>query len=278
MAYRLNWGSNHPGLLVYLIDLSGSMSQNSRLEYVFKTVQEVSEYLIGMCDQGVLLNRFHIKILGYNSDVYKFFDGSVIDLDKKLDEAFEKGLSIFEVFDNSDQAAAQWQTYTADAFRKVAEELRAWVSNQQACNIPVPAPVVIHVTDGQPEEAERDEAAATKDALAAAEEIKAISVPDGNSLLFNIHITDIAGKTLRFPSKRPEGSDKESLRLKYLFDASSEMTDTFVVRAKSFKFEAESKSRFMVSNEHDRSALAKLIAFGSSVTSVGGEFVELPKY
>jgi uncharacterized protein YegL len=279
MAYNLGWGSNHPGCLVYLIDMSGSMSQNSRMEYVTETVKEVSEYLVSMCEKGgTLLNRFHIKIFGYNTDVFKLFDGSVVDLDAKLEEAYVKNVSLFDTFDNKDKVKPQWQTYTAKAFRKVAEETKEWVKRQQNNQIPVPAPIIIHVTDGHPEEKERVEALAISDALSAAQDIKSIAVPDGNALLFNIHITDIAGKTLRFPSVSPNGNDKDAARLRFLFDASSEMTDMFVARANAFKLNAQSRSRFMVSNEHDRNILAKLIAFGSSVTSVGGEFVELPKY
>ena len=276
MAYSLSWGSNHPGFLVYLIDLSGSMSTNSRIEYVSETVTKVSEYLVGMCENGELQNRFDIRIIGYNSDVIDLFSGSVIDLDNKLEEAFNKKVSLFGTFDG--KAEPNWQTYTAKGFRAAADQVLTWINQQQSKNIPIPAPVVIHLTDGHPEESGRSEAEATADALKAANEIKSISVPDGNVLLFNIHIDEVEGNSLRLPSQRPTGSDVKSSRLQFLFDASSIMTDVFVNRANAFKLDAEQGSRFMVSNESDKDLLARLIAFGSSVTSVGGSFVEMPKY
>jgi hypothetical protein len=235
--------------------------------------EEITDVLLDADLSGIESHGIQ-RLIRYHKEI---LDGYV-DLDAKLEEAYVKNVSLFDTFDNKDKVKPQWQTYTAKAFRKVPEETKEWVKRQQNNQIPVPAPIIIHVTDGHPEEKERVEALAISDALSAAQDIKSIAVPDGNALLFNIHITDIAGKTLRFPSVSPNGNDKDAARLRFLFDASSEMTDMFVARANAFKLNAQSRSRFMVSNEHDRNILAKLIAFGSSVTSVGGEFVELPKY
>lgn len=268
MAYNLAWGSNHPGHLVYLIDLSGSMAKDNKIDDVIDTIAQVSEYLIGMCeDLSTIKNRFSITILGYNSEIVTLFKGSVIDLDKKLDET-----DGHPMFDKENEAKPQWQTYTANGFRAVAEDIRQWIVQQQSKNIQIPAPIVIHITDGYPYEHERDEDAARKDALKVAEEIKQIAVPDGNTLLFNIHIDKGDVQTLTFPNTRPD-----DIRRQFLFDASSIMSDLFITRAKGFELPAKEGARFMVSNEKDKNVLAKLIAFGSSMTSLGDSSMELPK-
>lgn len=268
MAYNLAWGSNHPGHLVYLVDLSSSMAKDNKIDDVIDTIAQVSEYLIGMCeDRNDIKNRFSITILGYNSEVIPLFKGSVIELDKKLEETNGHPL-----FDKEQEAKPQWQTYTAMGFRAAAEDIRQWINQQQSNNIQIPAPIVIHITDGYPYEHERDEDAARQDALKAAEEVKNISVPDGQTLLFNIHIDKGDGVNLTFPNSRPD-----DIRRQFLYDASSVMTGLFVTRAKGFELPAKDGARFMVSNEKDPHALAKLVAFGSSMTSLGDSSIELPK-
>lgn len=270
MAYSLAWGSDHPGHLVYIVDLSQSMSRNDKIDNVIFVLGEVSEYLIGMCESfHSVKNRFSITILGYNTDIYELFSGSVLDLNKRLDDLGDKPM-----FDKSKEAAPRWQTYTAKAFRAAAKDIREWISEQNRSNVPTPVPIVIHITDGHPEENERGETEAVKDALQAAQDLKSISVADGSTLLFNIHIDGVkTTEALRFPDSRPT----TDARRQFLFDASSTMPDVFSERANSFGFTTTRGSRFMVSNESNPHVLARLVAFGSSASSQGDTLKELPK-
>ena len=255
---KIPWGSTHPGHLVYLVDLSQSMGQDGKIDNVIETIRQVSEYLVSMSEEGTeLRNRFSISIYGYNSNVVTLFRGSVIDLDKKLEEQSNKRLPLF---DKEKEAKPQWQTYTEKGFQAVAEDIKQWISQQQKNNILMPVPIVIHITDGYPYEHERRPEQARDAALKAAKELMEISVPDGNVLLFNIHIGEGTQESLTFPNSQPKDEDR-----KFLYEASSIMTEDIVTRAKSFKLPAKEGSRFMVSNETDQQALAKLVAFGSSI-------------
>lgn len=276
--YKLGWGRNHPGYLVYLVDLSESMSLYGRVDYVIDTIRQVCEYLIGMCEEEdedgniEIKNRFYIKIYGYNSDVFELQERcSVVELDKKLEALGEKPM-----FDKKGKAKPQWQTYTAKAFKAVAADFRQWIAAQDDKGIPTPAPIVIHITDGYPYEEELKDnlEEARKKALNEAKDIQSIHVPDGYALLFNIHIDKDDKEKLSFPVECPTDVNR-----KFLFDVSSQMTDDFVIRARDgFQLPARKGSRFMISNESDRIALAKLVAFGSSVTSNGNSNRELPKF
>lgn len=276
--YKLGWGRNHPGYLVYLVDLSESMGLYGRIDYVIDTIGQVCEYLIGMCededDKGniIIKDRFFIKILGYNSDVFELQERcSAVELDKKLESLKGKPM-----FDKNGKAKPQWQTYTAKAFKAVAADIRQWIDEQNGRGIPTPAPIVIHITDGYPyeEELRNNLNEARRKALDEATDIKNICVPDGHVLLFNIHIDKDDKEKLSFPVECPTDVER-----KFLFEASSQMTDDFVIRARDgFQLPAKEGSRFMVSNESDRIALAKLVAFGSSVTSNGNSNRELPKF
>lgn len=278
--YSLSWGTNHPGHLVYLIDLSGSMERDGKFEMVKEVIQEVSNFLVGMSKQIVRENgqtkqsikdRFTVKILAYNSKMIKLFEGSVIDLNKKLKEAKEakkqnltkEDFPLLSVF-NPD-AKPSSMTYTEMAFKAAKADILQWIALQTENKMPIPAPIVIHITDGHPEEQNVDEPISMKNALDVAKEIKQINVPDGNVLLFNIHITGKSQTdTLRFPITEP--SDP---RLKFLYDASSPLSNTFCERAQSIGLEAKPGCRFMVSNESEKDLLARLIKFGSSLSSYG---------
>lgn len=270
MAYSLAWGSNHPGHLIYLVDLSWSMASDNKIDDVIEVIENVSDYLVGMCeDFGNLKDRFSIHIMGYGDSVKTLFKGSVLELDRKLEETMGKGLPIF---DKEKEAKPYGMTHTAKAFRAALEDIKQWINQQNSQNIPIPVPVVIHITDGQPEEIGRTRAEAMKDALDVANEIKNIKVPDGNALIFNIHIEGVKTKeTMRFPVSSPSDEHR-----KFLYEASSIMPSIFITRAT--KFGAEEGCRFMVANESDKKMLARLIAFGSSVSSVGSNASDFKDY
>lgn len=270
MAYSLAWGSNHPGHLIYLVDLSWSMASDNKIDDVINVIENVSDYLVGMCeDFGNLKDRFSIHIIGYGDDVKTLFKGSVLELDRKLEETMGKGKPIF---DKAKEAKPYGLTYTAKAFRAALDDIKQWINQQNSLNIPIPVPVVIHITDGHPEEIGKSEAESMKDALGIANEIKNIKVPDGNALIFNIHIDGVKTcDAVRFPATPP--SDE---RRRFLYEASSTMPSIFVTRAA--KFGAGEGCRFMVAHESDKKMLARLIAFGSSVSSVGSNASDLKDY
>lgn len=267
MAYELGWSTNHPGHIVYLLDLSGSMA-GDRVNELLDTLLKVSNKLIADAKDGgrVCKEMFTISIIGYNSKVFTIFKGNVSALKEKRDAALRNKTAMFDL-------KPEYQTYTASGFRAVTKEIKEWISNQTNAGKLTPAPVVIHITDGFPYETGKSEEAARLDAKAAADELKSISVPDGNTLLFNIHIGP--GNTpQRFLSTPPS-----DVCLKFLYDISSELNATFVSRAQNdlFQFRSEGLdldaikegSRFMVSNETNKDILVRLIHWGSNASAIG---------
>lgn len=269
MAYNLDWGTNHPGHIVYLLDLSYSM-KGERVKELLDILLRVSSNLIAMNKEGrELKDRFTISVIGYNSKVFTIFEGNVSELKEKRDAALRNKTPMFDL-------NPEWQTYTALGLRAAAKDIKDWIAKQTNAGKLTPAPVVIHITDGKPCETERSSEAAMLDAKAAADELKSISVPDGNTLLFNIHIEP--GK----PAQRFLSTPPADTHLQFLYEISSELDATFVSRAKSALFELKSEgvdldsieigSRFMVSNETNKDILVRLIVFGSSVSAVGNVY------
>lgn len=272
--YTLDWGRNHPGHIVYLIDFSGSMKIGNKMKMVENAFKELSQYLFSQCiekvetDDGDIVelrkNRISIKILGYNDSVKTLFEGSVLELNDKL-SAGNRNDSIFKKL-GCEMPTGIW-TNTEKAFIAAKEDIENWIEQQEGKCIQQPAPVVIHITDGLPEEVDpmdskiKIQASKTiRKTLEAADDIKKISVRDGNALLFNIHITgNKKEETLSFPKVSPPESD---IRRKFLFDASSVIPKSYLKRApKDLKI--EEGCRFMVSNESDETKLVELIKFGS---------------
>ena len=46
MAYQQGWSENHPGHVVYLLDLSGSMEKNGKIDRLIVAVNDVVKDLI----------------------------------------------------------------------------------------------------------------------------------------------------------------------------------------------------------------------------------------
>lgn len=260
MAYKLPWGSTHPGLLVYLVDLSGSMAGHDKITRVSNTIWEVIDRMVPSCqDMGVYKERFHLEVIGYNQYTYNLFSGGVNDMLDRLDGTEDTR----QFIDTGKEGKPQGLTHMAMAYEKAAEIINKWIDAQNAKGVPVPAPVVINITDGYPEESGLNEEQAREKALKAADALKSISVPDGNVLLFNIHIDGVAGKEpeMKLPAERPDNKRKC-----FLYDASSELNDDFVNRAVRASLPASKGSRFMVSNISDQSLLSRLVVFGSTVS------------
>lgn len=261
MAYELAWGSKHPGLLIYLVDLSGSMAWDDKIRRVSNVIWNVVDCLSANCqDGGRYKQRYYLKVIGYNQYTYDLFSGGVDDINKWLDEHVDEQFINIEK-----EGKPQGLTHMSIAFEKAADEIRNWIAKQKTKGILVPAPIVINITDGYPEEKGLTEQESRDKALLAANALKAISVDDGNVLLFNIHIDGIVGKEegLMFPVVRPSDQRKG-----FLFEASSEMTSTFVLSAQRQNLPATTGSRFMVSNISDVRVLARLVVFGSTVSGL----------
>ena len=267
MAYDLQWGSANPGHLVYLLDLSGSMAENGKIDTLLEVLKDTC---ILMITDPENLTRASVSIIGYNSDVSTLFKGTLNDILK----IFEKGGGLNAILLDKEKSIQEggcrpeWQTYTAKAFRWAKNDIEEWIAAQERAGKRMPAPMIIHVTDGYPYEEERKPEVARADALKAAQEIMNISLPDGNPLIFNIHIGDDPSREVLFPTQRLAEEDQQ-----FLYDSSSIMPDNMVSNGISNSLPASHGCHLMASNVRERAKLAQLIAFGS----IPRDFAEPPR-
>ena len=296
--YNIGWGSDNPGHIVYLIDLSASMGwpikedkERTNIKDVLDVVKKSLDRLLFLCQtaKGNLVPRFSASIIGYNSEIVTLSPHmDVNDIEELLDDTY--GDLLYDISE-SGKAHPQKMTYMAKAFDAAYNDVKEWISQRKKTNPngKIPAPYVINITDGRPEEWDdvnnkhADDSISMKKALDAAARLKEEIVTDeGNLLLFNIHYNgrEDKQKELLTPVNRPVGNTDIDRHRQFLYDASSilpdEIVDAVVELAKKDNHDAILAksvcrgSRAMISNSSDKALLANFVVF-SSLTGIAKE-------
>lgn len=274
MSYDLHWNPKHPGHIVYLLDLSGSMGREINSKRLVDTVMEVIQKLFRSLKNEIMngdeiLDLFSATVIGYNSDVFTLMKcENARDFNKFFNESRRRGY-IFNT-QTGGEAEPKWQTYMADAFDAAAKDINEWMTRQRSMGIATPAPVVINITDGDPYEGK--EFAHAK-ALTAANRLKSISTPDGNTVVYNIHFSpDTTAQKMILPDTAPS-----NVTAKFLFEASSVIPPALVKTAQNVNewkgHRITSNSKAMISNETSAESLLKFISWGTSTGGVTTDVV-----
>lgn len=284
MDYNLKWSSVNPGHLVWLVDLSYSMSTNNKIGKVMTALQSsLREIIAGNAvGRNNFAPRFTTTIIGYNTDVVPLFPsshltfGSIDNAAELIKKAITSNEPIFN-YNKGGIAEPNWMTYMTKAFNAARENIEKWIAESKGEQLP--APIVINITDGQPEEAKKTLEVCAKEALEAAQRLKNVRTPHGNVLLWNLHVGDSGNlNELLFPNTPPSptGNAREDLRLKFLYESSSIMPEIIISRAPK-DIPLQKGSHGMVSNIKEEALLARLIAFGSTSTGMMGTEPEKPE-
>ncbi|MCP5463386.1 MAG: VWA domain-containing protein, partial [bacterium] len=199
-----------PGLIIYVIDVSQSMSsligENTRINVVEKSLEAVITDLVFRSTKGRTISpRYKLAMLAYSNEVYDVLNGV-----KTVEEVAKAGLPVF--------TNAQGATETAKAFNKVASLLRQEIPKMHNA----PAPIVCHITDG---------IYSGEDPLPIVKKIMDMSVNDGNVLVENIFISDVAlrnpiASITQWPGITSK-ADLTDMYAKKLFDMSSTIPETY---------------------------------------------------
>jgi hypothetical protein len=169
--------SDHRALIVYLLDISGSMGKpmartgKTRIEAVsdalFATIQEMVGRSV---KQEIIRPRYEIAVYAYSDDVYDIYGGV-----REIDYVADKGIPQLHLQNRTDMALG---------FKSVRDllvhEINSWTDDEK---LERPTPLVVHMTDA--EFTER-----LGNPLPFVDEIKKMKVPDGNILIENIFITE----------------------------------------------------------------------------------------
>lgn len=273
------WSSATPGLLIILLDQSGSMREpyegTTRTKFASLAVNKVIDNIIQKnFDGDAPKNRCFISVIGYNHNVKELCSGWLKDIDanplryekltKKMIKKSPDGAGgILEEKVDVEVTQPVWvepidkdgATNMLGAFQLAKELVEKWIAE----NVDGPAPVIINISDGVPFYEGKDPRDCMKETVVLANEIKNLSNKDGNVLIFNAQI-DTSSGTVRYPTSRSELSQEEA---QFLYDITSEIPDSYKAAATKNELPIKKDSRACVFGA-DGVDLIQLIDFGSS--------------
>ena len=168
MAYTTMATQNTPALVIYLLDISGSMNRmmggKRRIEVVMDALGVALRQMVFRSTKGGRMSpRYRIAMLAYSDHVYDLLGGI-----KSIEQVAKLGVP---------DLSPQRLTDTAKAFEEAEKILAKELPGLQAC----PAPLICHMTDGE---------FTGEDPEPIVQRIRQMSVPDGNVLVENIFISD----------------------------------------------------------------------------------------
>lgn len=271
MNNDMQWSSATPGLLIILLDQSGSMLHDyegsTRTKFASTAVNKVIDNIIQKnFDGDAPKNRCFISVIGYNHNVKELCSGWLKDLDaqplryetlKKKQPDGAGGIIEIEVTQPVWVEAIEddGATNMLGAFKLAQDLVKQWITD----NPDRPAPVIINISDGVPYYNGKDPRLCMQETTTLVKEIMNLSNKDGNVLVFNAQI-DTSNGTIRYPSNRNSVSQEEA---KFLFDITSEIPESYKGAAQKNQLPIEDSSRGCVFGA-DGVDLIQLIDFGSS--------------
>jgi hypothetical protein len=267
------WSSATPGYIVFLVDQSGSMSEDytksqTKAQFTALVINRTINDLILTNSAGdKIKDRVFISIIGFGgsggnsvdnirSDYLSAFAEKPLRMEKlkKLISDGAGGLvEIDEELPIFIEPNSNGLTPMGEAIAFAKQLIESWITKKPDN----PAPVIINISDGFPYEGDGgDEPAKT---IRNAQELLKLSTLDGNPLIFSVHIGD-GSKELGFVDDESQLPDEQA---KLLFQISSKVPESYKEAGKKFGFNLSIESRGFVSNAGPET-LIKFINFGSS--------------
>jgi hypothetical protein len=263
------WGL--PACVVFLIDQSGSMSDPlgggpmTKAEAVARAVNKALERLIDECTRGEAVHDYYyVGVIGYGHDGAPDLLGegagpggllTASELEFRVqieevetDEVDHEGELKVEKRCKWLEPAAAGLTPTHEGFTKACARLRAW-TEQFAHSFP---PVVLHITDGEPNEPEL--------ADHAAQALREVRTSDGDVLLFNCGLAAWTATAIEYPAAAEGLPDDHAQRL---FRWSSEIPENLIENAQVAGLSTVQRgSRGLVYEVSSRRTLAMFLRLG----------------
>jgi hypothetical protein len=243
MAYTAEISRQNPSCFLFLIDQSGSMSDNisgqgkSKAQAVADAINKLLSNLTIKCakSEGVR-DYYHVGVVGYGSFVGVAFSGGLADKElapisdianfparieersKKVDDGAGGLIDQKVKFPIWFDPIASGGTPMTQAFVKANQIIDTWLTQYPDCF----PPTIIHITDGEATDGDPKE------------EMKKIvgkASSDGNVLLFNLHVSSNPNaRTIEFPSNNESLPDQYS---QMLFETASPLTEFMISIAKN---------------------------------------------
>jgi hypothetical protein len=260
--YQEQLSSSKPGLIVIVIDQSGSMSDSyansNKAEFAALAVNRVIAEIITACTSGdEIKDRCYVAVVGYGTGVNIMFlekiselakNTNTVTLKKKVPDGAGGLVQIDELMRVFVNPVASGGTPMAEAFQQVYKGAEKFIANNPN-SFP---PIVINITDGEPNN--------FNTAISEAKKLMQLSTSDGKLILMNAHISAATGGKVELPSNNSGFQGNKFAE--FLFDISSALPDTLANKAKDVGFNVQPNAKGFVFNA-DAETLVRLLNFGS---------------
>ncbi len=230
-----------PGCLIVLLDQSGSMSEQfgadkrSKAVAAARAVNTALEAVVDQCTKGESVrDYFHVGVIGYGTNAaVELLGGGSGPGGLLTSSELEAKAQVEEIETEEDDGTGKLKkerrskwfdpvyaggTPMDDAFKLAADKLKEWVEKYPN-SFP---PMVLNITDGEPNVPEAAESGA--------QVLQKVSTSDGDTLLFNCHISATGATAIEYPSADLGLPDDHS---KWLFRISSDIPDVLVGNAQA---------------------------------------------
>lgn len=267
MTYEAEISRRSPGLFIFLLDQSRSMSRkitgsgHSKAMEACDAINKQLNELINRCTKSEGIRPyFDIGVIGYG---YRSGEArglisekpiSITELEnhilrmEKRTEVID-GEAIEIEFPIWFEPVASFDTPMKRAFNIAKEWAQSWVA-EHASSFP---PVIINISDGGSTDGDPNELA---------EEIKNIETDDGKVLIWNCHLSEKNERPISFPKIELELPEDNHART--LFEMSSEVPEPMVAIAKEEFSNVENGCKAYVFNAN-LEELIKLLDIGTRV-------------
>ena len=282
MPYTADISRANPACFLFLIDQSGSMTGalagqpgQRKMDQAADAINRILDTVSQRCSQGMdIRDYFHIGVIGYSTNamgspnITSILPGTTSEqpfmlISQVVDAAEVEERQVRE----SDGAGglvevsrrfpvwlhphAEYGTPMLTALQAATRALETWVG-EHPDSFP---PIVINVSDG---------AATDGDPEEQAQSIMGIQTSDGNALLFNVHLSDVAANPVQYPdSEDVLPQDDYALAM---FRISSPLPESSRSQATSMDLPVNENSRGYVFNA-DMTALVQFLDIGTRAAS-----------
>lgn len=267
---EMQWSSATPGLLVIMVDQSGSMTLDyeggdTRSEFAAKAVNRVINTLIQKNFDGKApKDRCYVAVIGYDADVKVLASGFL----KELESSPKRIANVTKKVSNGEGGVIEVDTKMPiwiepiyedsctnmmGAFAVVNDLVANWIKDKPN----YPAPVVINISDGLPYDG-REIEECMYETINIVNKLKEQSTADGKVQIFNAMIGE--GNKVVFPKSTTE---LDSVEAQFLYEISTEIPEAYKGAAEKNELKFEMGARGAIYNA-DAEHLIKLIDFGSS--------------
>ena len=267
---EMQWSSATPGLLVIMVDQSGSMTLDyeggdTRSEFAAKAVNHVINTLIQKNFDGKApKDRCYVAVIGYDAEVKVLASGFL----KELESSPKRIANVTKKVSNGEGGVIEVDTKMPiwiepiyedsctnmmGAFAVVNDLVANWIKDKPN----YPAPVVINISDGLPYDG-REIEECMYETINIVNKLKEQSTSDGKVQIFNAMIGE--GNKVVFPKSTTE---LDSVEAQFLYEISTEIPEAYKGAAEKNELKFEMGARGAIYNA-DAEHLIKLIDFGSS--------------